>query len=888
MVFDPTHPIHSGLPESDPVRDNFVALAEHHRGGTAPPNPQIGYIWLDTSNAANWKLKQYTQDAPAAAQWVTLLEHLEANPAALAHASSHTSGADQLPNSDTGDVLRHDGTQWQAVSDHSDFDYLVGPTGKAQFQTVQYAVDQAVIDGHDNDTPARIGIFHGTYTEDITLSAGIFLEAIKIPGYAGYPAAADLVEIVGSITFDHSASTGTWYVVGLRGISVSTSTGVPISFTGTADKRMCIDECYIATSHSTSAVLSLGTSVIDIPCNHSLLSGISGSDPAVVLVADQTLSMFFSAIIGNPSYDSVTIDGGTFYFRGPDSMALGSYLYGKVHVLTGSTGSKVQVYNVRIWVVAGDHFTIDGTVTVGKYEGALDFSAATPVTVGGTNAAAFKELPAADAGEVRQFDGNRWQLVQLSPRVIRTTDDIKAILEAASDGDSFWLEDGTHTTSGIITITSKKNISICGPIGAIVERSDNQSETFRIEGCHDFVMDGFTLRTNIDAGRSTMLDTAVAGVGSYQVPTRHRYSNLHFEQTGAGSCYGFWGNNDMLDSVVEGCTFNGRLYNCITVRAIGPGDKASRVTITNNRCTTTLTSGGMEAIKVESDAGAGVMVDNNTIYGPFTNGIVCSSTDDLTGGSVSGNYIEGCESHSIVVSNSGTWFVNIADNVIYTSGGRGISITGTHISVSDNVIEESGAVGIYVAGSQHDISDNIVDYSTGDGIALVDADGCSVDGNMCYDNTAYGLSLDASSDGNVISGNILNDNADGNLQNLGADNEINGRIENTVQTTGATTPTISTIAIPDDTAVLITVDVVAFRTNGADQVAYKKAALVYRRSAGSATLEGTVQDVITDIESDANFDATISVSGNNAIVTVTGVAVKTMEWKSRHTVQEMG
>lgn len=109
-------------------------------------------------------------------------------------------------------------------------------------------------------------------------------------------------------------------------------------------------------------------------------------------------------------------------------------------------------------------------------------------------------------------------------------------------------------------------------------------------------------------------------------------------------------------------------------------------------------------------------------------------------------------------------------------------------------------------------------------------------------------------------------------------------VENLVQTTVLETVTIATIAIPDNTSVLVTVDIVGFSTNGADQVAYKKAALVYRRSAGAAALQGAVQDVMADVESDALFDVTIGVSGNNAIITVTGVAAKTMNWKARHTV----
>ncbi len=149
-------------------------------------------------------------------------------------------------------------------------------------------------------------------------------------------------------------------------------------------------------------------------------------------------------------------------------------------------------------------------------------------------------------------------------------------------------------------------------------------------------------------------------------------------------------------------------------------------------------------------------------------------------------------------------------------------------------------------------------------------------GTSAYDVQAAGVL-------NLVCGEIIG----ARIAAAGSLVSVNGEAYRTVQTTGATTPTIATIPIPDDTSVLVEVDIVGFSTNGADQVAYKKAALVYRRSAGIAVLEA-VQDVMTDIESDVNFDATIGVDGgNNAIITVTGVAAKTMEWKSRHTVTEV-
>ena len=109
---------------------------------------------------------------------------------------------------------------------------------------------------------------------------------------------------------------------------------------------------------------------------------------------------------------------------------------------------------------------------------------------------------------------------------------------------------------------------------------------------------------------------------------------------------------------------------------------------------------------------------------------------------------------------------------------------------------------------------------------------------------------------------------------------------NTVTTTDATVTTIATIAIPDNTVVLIKVDVTGRRTDAADRAGYMRNAVVFREAAGAATIQGTIDSPLTR-ESSAPWDATISVSGNNAIITVKGAAANTINWKSTHTTQEI-
>ena len=73
--FDPTIPVNGTEADADEIRSNFNQLAIHHTGSTAPTAPAQGYIWLDTSNAANHILKVYDEDA-----WRDLFDNCESTP----------------------------------------------------------------------------------------------------------------------------------------------------------------------------------------------------------------------------------------------------------------------------------------------------------------------------------------------------------------------------------------------------------------------------------------------------------------------------------------------------------------------------------------------------------------------------------------------------------------------------------------------------------------------------------------------------------------------------------------------------------------------------------------------------------------------------------------
>lgn len=98
-----------------------------------------------------------------------------------------------------------------------------------------------------------------------------------------------------------------------------------------------------------------------------------------------------------------------------------------------------------------------------------------------------------------------------------------------------------------------------------------------------------------------------------------------------------------------------------------------------------------------------------------------------------------------------------------------------------------------------------------------------------------------------------------------------------VQTSDATPTTLATIVLLDENTYYVEALITAVQSDGTDRASYKIACTAYRTGAGSAALQGGVT-IIHANESNAALDATFTVSGNNLLVTITGIAAETWEW----------
>lgn len=108
---------------------------------------------------------------------------------------------------------------------------------------------------------------------------------------------------------------------------------------------------------------------------------------------------------------------------------------------------------------------------------------------------------------------------------------------------------------------------------------------------------------------------------------------------------------------------------------------------------------------------------------------------------------------------------------------------------------------------------------------------------------------------------------------------VTGSVASTlVQTTNNTATTLIARTLNDNTVYRIEAEVAARRTDAAGRGCYTRSVLVYR-AGGSATIEGSVATIGTDVENGITCTVTLDVSGNDVRLRVTGETGKTIKWK---------
>ena len=112
-----------------------------------------------------------------------------------------------------------------------------------------------------------------------------------------------------------------------------------------------------------------------------------------------------------------------------------------------------------------------------------------------------------------------------------------------------------------------------------------------------------------------------------------------------------------------------------------------------------------------------------------------------------------------------------------------------------------------------------------------------------------------------------------------------------LKTTDATVTTLSTIPLEDNRTYQVVADVVARRTGGAsgtsgDGASYRILGTFRRVAAGAATAIGSLT-VVHSAESQGGWDCTLTVSGNDVLIRVTGAVNNNVIWAGVVTLQHV-
>lgn len=97
-------------------------------------------------------------------------------------------------------------------------------------------------------------------------------------------------------------------------------------------------------------------------------------------------------------------------------------------------------------------------------------------------------------------------------------------------------------------------------------------------------------------------------------------------------------------------------------------------------------------------------------------------------------------------------------------------------------------------------------------------------------------------------------------------------------TNDATETTAWSVELVDETAMLVTAKVVAMQEDGGQRNAYHIQGLFYATGGGVATQQGSTAAIMTAIESDAAWDCTFDVNGQEVRLRVTGDAGNDVKW----------
>lgn len=341
---------------------------------------------------------------------------------------------------------------WRNTTDLAHlYPYVVGPVGLAPYQTIQSAIDQAVIDGMSPSNRKQVVVMPGTYAENLTLHPGLMLVSSEDQSgsFTGSGSANLGVSISGTVSFTNTLSMPPeGSSITLRGLRIGAPSGsspLNISSTIYAIVLPMIQHCSLV-ADSADAVSVTPTSGMILPVFDHTSFYISTSGQTLRAVAGVTAT-FHTCQLRSTSR-SVIVAGGsvTLYSDEPGNFNDNAYVDRPVEIETATSGNGLVLSGVY-FNLSGSSVIVNGTMAAGAFYSHCMDADRKSITVSGANANQFVEAPLANSGDIWQYDGYRWQTVPISTAAAPAESQILYVGKHGSD-----LNNGTAVGRAFLTI----------------------------------------------------------------------------------------------------------------------------------------------------------------------------------------------------------------------------------------------------------------------------------------------------------------------------------------------------------------------------------------------------------------------------------------------------
>lgn len=476
---------------------------------------------------------------------------------------------------------------------------------------------------------------------------------------------------------------------------------------------------------------------------------------------------------------------------------------------------------------------------------------------------------------------------------IKTTEQLRLGYDSANYV-SWTVASNGDTTAAITTGTTTNGFSFSNPIscpgaGTNSQRFGTGSAAAGGYSCAFGVNASSSAIGSVAIGYQTLASSTSAIALGNQSQATGGYSIAFGESAVAGNtaafAFGYGATTTAANQFLLGST--AAPINAMKLITDGVGGSlnfgvtSGNLTITPSGYKTTVVGNSSQGLSITNSGNANAI---NLFCGSSSANL--TSNCDLVFGPSTGLtylYTGGVDSSFRLYNGASTQTVTMA-----ISSGGNLTITpsgGTTTVVGDIVSAVSSTAGsLQFANVNHGIrrvsGTNNVEVHTSGGNLYFSANGLASNQMTLTSSGTFGIGITPTAQLHVLG------SVGSKVQTLEStatnDNPTLDVYQNRVTTTDATVTTLHTIAITDETAVLVTVTVLARRTGGVagaagDSATYVRRAKVKRTGGGIAVI-GTVDAPWTD-EDQAGWDCTIDVDGgNNARVRVTGAVDNNVTW----------